>query len=149
MVTLVQIAKNWNEIKKILIRTNQIPENIGKDDEKLLKSRAEHAKYWVDNFAPEMIKFEILRELPKDIKLTKEQKTFLKSFHQKLLETEWDAEEIHKSIYSVAEEIGIDKNVAFKSLYQILLGKDRGPRAGYFLSSLDKKFVLKRIEETI
>jgi lysyl-tRNA synthetase class 1 len=149
MVTLIQIAKNWNEIKKILIRTNQIPENIGKDDEKLLKSRAEHAKYWVNNFAPDIVKFEIMKKLPKDIKLTKEQKVFLKSFHQKLLEIEWDAEEIHKSIYSVAEEIGIDKNVAFKSIYQILLGKDRGPRAGYFLSSLDKKFVLKQIEKAI
>ncbi|RLF30653.1 MAG: lysine--tRNA ligase, partial [Thermoplasmata archaeon] len=75
--------------------------------------------------------------------------TFLKNFYQKLLEIKWEAEEIHKSIYSVAEEIKVDKNIAFKTIYQILLGKDRGPRAGYFLSSLDKKFVLKQIEKVI
>ena len=149
MVTLVQIAKNWDEIKKILLRTKQIPKNLSENDEKLLKNRAEHAKYWVENFAPEIIKFEILKEPPESIKLTTEQKTFLKNFYQKLLEIKWEAEEIHKSIYSTAEETGVDKNIAFKTIYQILLGKDRGPRAGYFLSSLDKKFVLKQIEKTI
>ena len=29
---------------------------------------------------------------------------------------------------------------------RVILSKDRGPRAGYFLSSLDKKFVMERFK---
>jgi lysyl-tRNA synthetase class I len=31
----------------------------------------------------------------------------------------------------------------------VILGKDKGPRAGYFLSNLDKDFVLKRFKEAV
>jgi lysyl-tRNA synthetase class I len=31
----------------------------------------------------------------------------------------------------------------------VFLGQDKGPRAGYFLSNLNKDFVLKRLQEAI
>ena len=57
----------------------------------------------------------------------------------------WEAEVIHTCIHDSSVDLGAKK--AFRVLYQILLGKNRGPRLGFFLSSLDREFVLIRLKE--
>ncbi len=148
LVTLIQIGKNWEEIKEILLRTKQIPKNLSIKDEEHLMQRAKHVRYWLDNFAPDMIKFEVKKKFIK-IDLTKEQKKFLISFLEKLTSTDWAAENIHNAIYELSEKEKIPIKTAFTTIYQIILGQDKGPRAGYFLSNLDKDFVLKRIKEAV
>jgi len=39
--------------------------------------------------------------------------------------------------------------MVFAAIYQIILGQEKGPRAGFFLSNLDKDFVIKRVKEAI
>lgn len=148
LVTLIQIGENWGDVKQILQRTEQIPEKLGKSDEEHLKQRAEHAQYWLDNFAPDMVKFEVKKELP-PIKLNDEQNKFLKTFLEKITSIKWDAEEIHNAIYEASEKEKIPIKTAFTTIYQIILGKEKGPRAGFFLSNLDKKFVEKRVKEAV
>jgi len=148
LVTLVQIGKNWDEVKKILLRTGQIPKDLSDSDEKHLKQRAEHAKYWLKYFAPDMIRFEVKKEIPK-VKPTAEQKKFLSSLRETLSSLAWDADSIHNAIYESSEKEEIPIKTAFKTIYQVILGQEKGPRAGYFLSNLDKDFVLKRFKEAI
>jgi len=148
LVTLVQIGDNWKEIKKILRRTNQIPKELSKKDEERLKQRAEHAKYWLKNFAPEMVKFKV-KKRKINIKLESEQTKFLKNLYEKLLQIKWEAEDIHNAIYEATQEENISPKKAFTTIYQIILEKNRGPRAGYFLSNLEEKFVIERIKEAI
>ena len=148
LVTLVQIGDNWKEIKKILRRTNQITKELSKKDEERLKQRAEHAKYWLKNFAPEMVKFKV-KKGKINIKLENEQIQFLKNFYEKLSQIKWEAEDIHNAIYETTQEEKISPKKAFNTIYQIILGKNRGPRAGYFLSNLEEKFVIERIKEVI
>jgi len=148
LVTLVQITENWEDIKDILLRTNQITKQLKTEDEKRLKMRIQHAKYWLENFAPEMVKFKIQKKLP-TVKLTSEQKIFLKTLKDSILNINWDAETIHKTIYDVSEKQQLPIQTAFKSIYQIILGKEKGPRAGFFLSNLEKQFVINRITEAV
>jgi lysyl-tRNA synthetase class 1 len=148
LVTLIQIGKNWNEVKKILLRTGQIPEDLEKNDEDLIRQRTKRVKYWLDNFAPDTVKFEIKEKIPK-ISLSEEQKTFLTTLSDKIKDIKWEAEEIHNLIYAISEKKGVKIKTAFETIYQILLGQKEGPRAGYFLSNLDKQFVLNRIEEAV
>jgi len=148
LVTLIQIGENWNEVKKILLRTGQIPKDLNKQDEERLKQRTEHARYWLDNFAPDMVKFEVKKKLPK-VNLDKEQKKFLLSLSEKISSINWEAEDIHNLIYDISEKEKIPIKTAFTTIYQIILGQEKGPRAGYFLSNLDKDFVVKRIKEAI
>jgi lysyl-tRNA synthetase class 1 len=89
LVTLVQTGETWADVKKILTRTNQIPKNLGKEDEEHLKQRAEHVKYWLEKFAPDMLKFKVKKQLPK-ISLTSEQTNFLKKLNDKLPDIKWD-----------------------------------------------------------
>jgi lysyl-tRNA synthetase class 1 len=39
--------------------------------------------------------------------------------------------------------------VAFPAVYYTFLGKEKGPKAGYLFSYLDKDFVLNRLSEVI
>jgi lysyl-tRNA synthetase class 1 len=135
-------------VKKILLRTEQIPKDLSKQDEEHLKQREEHAKYWLDNFAPDMVKFKVKKKLPK-VNLAEEQKKFLLSLTENLPSIKWEAEDIHNIIYDSSEKEKIPIKTAFKTIYQIILGQEKGPRAGYFLSNLDKDFVLKRVEEAV
>lgn len=148
LVTVVQIDSTWKGIKKILLRTNQIPKDLDKEDEAYLKQRVKHAKYWLENFAPDDVKFKIKEQLPA-IELDEEQIRFLKSAREILPSIKWEAENIHNIIYKISEDVKIPVKKSFTTIYQIILGQDRGPRAGYFLSNLDRQFVLKRIEEAI
>jgi lysyl-tRNA synthetase class 1 len=148
LVTLIQIGRDWDEVKKILSRTGQITEDLGNEDEEHLKQRTEHVNYWLDNFAPDMVKFKVKKNISK-IKLATEQKKFLSSLMETLSSSSWEAENIHNAIYDASEKEKIQIKLAFITIYQTLLGQEKGPRAGYFLSNLDKSFVLKRFEEAI
>jgi len=148
LVTLVQIGHDWKEVRQIISRTGQIPKNLGKEDETHLKQRSDHARYWLDKFAPEMVKFEVKKKLPK-VNLQKEQIKFLSTFEKYLSSINWEPEEIHNAIYDSSQKEKIQIKTAFNTIYQVILGQEKGPRAGYFLSNLDKKFVTDRIEEAI
>jgi lysyl-tRNA synthetase class 1 len=148
LVTIVQVGNRWDKIKQILIRTRQIPKKISQVDEDHLKQRVEHVQYWIEHFAPDIIKFEVKIKAPK-LMLTSKQKAFLQSIHVRFTSIPWEAETIHNAIYDISEEKDQPIKLAFTTLYQIILGKKQGPRAGYFLSNLDKEFVLNRIAEVI
>jgi lysyl-tRNA synthetase class 1 len=148
LVTLVQIEKKWIDIKKILLRTKQIPKNLDKQDDEHLKQRVEHVQYWLENFAPDMVKFEVNKKLPK-VNITREQKKFLSQLLIIISKKSWDAESIHNAIYEASEKVKIPIKTGFNIIYQIILGQEKGPRAGYFLSNLDKDFVFGRIKEAV
>jgi len=148
LVTLIQIGKNWDEVKKILTRTKQIPKDFKGENEKHLKQRLEHVRYWLDHFAPDNVKFKVNENMP-NIELSEEQKRFLSSVLERFSSIIWEAEDIHNAIHETSENEKIQIKTSFKSIYQILIGQDRGPRAGYFLSNLNKDFILERFKESI
>jgi len=148
LVTLVQIAESWEHLQDILKRTNQIPETLQSEDEKRLKQRMDHVLYWLKHFAPSAIRFEVKKQLPR-LKLMDDEKTVVQAFIKKSDDIVWNAENIHNLIYQVAEEQNIPATTIFTCMYQLLLGQKKGPRIGYFLSNLDKDFVLKRFQEAI
>lgn len=148
LVTVIQIAKTWDGVKEILERTRQIPTKLKKEDEERLKQRTEHMRYWLEKFAPEEVKFEVQETLPK-VSLTHEQKTILTMFKEKIPTIPWEPEAIHNTIYEISEGTKIPIKTAFQAIYESILGKPQGPRAGYFLSNLDKHFVHDRLTEAV
>ncbi len=50
-------------------------------------------------------------------------------------------------MYKVAEEIGISPKELFQAVYLALLGQKSGPRLGYFLSYLEREFVVRRLRK--
>jgi lysyl-tRNA synthetase class 1 len=148
LVTLLQIAKSWGGVKEILLRTKQIPKDLKQEDEERLKQRTTNVRYWLEKFAPEEVKFEVQDTLPK-VTFTPEQKAILMQLKEKLPTLPWEPEAIHNAIYEVSETTKLPITIAFQAIYESILGKTKGPRAGYFLSNLEKQFVIQRLTEAV
>lgn len=146
LVTLVQLGDTWEDIKDILVRTKQVPSTLTHQDEQRLQQRSKHAQYWLQHFAPDNVKFTIQKRIP-SLSLSQDQLTFLQAFQEKLPTVQWRPDEIHNTIYEITQEKKISVKTAFKTIYQILLNQEKGPRAGYFLSNLDKDFVEQQIKQ--
>jgi len=61
------------------------------------------------------------------------------------MEKELDAEMVHQQVYAIAEKVGVEPKEIFEAIYLLFLGRRSGPRAGWFLVSLDRGFVIKRL----
>lgn len=107
-------------------------------DKAELTERAAYAKRWLEAYAPEKFVFK-LQEIMPAIELAAAQKAALgelRSFIE--LTPNASAENLHAKLHELKE---------FKAVYLAFLGKDHGPKGGWFLSSLPREFVLKRLAE--
>jgi lysyl-tRNA synthetase class 1 len=144
MVTAVQIAdeKGFDHLLTVLSRTN-----YDTSDVEAIRQRANNARNWLLKYAPLFVKFKVQETLPPQVKsFTKEQKMALVIIADEL-EHGMTGQEIHDNVYKVAQETGLDGKAVFETVYLALLGLKSGPRAGHFLASLDKNFVVKRFKE--
>lgn len=108
---------------------------------------AKYAKVWVETYAPESEKFAVQKNVPEVAKnLSTEQKKYLQKVTEELGQAE-NGEEFQKNLYEWAKELDIPSKDAFAALYLSLIGKNYGPRAGWFILSLDRDFVKKRFLE--
>jgi lysyl-tRNA synthetase class 1 len=114
-----------------------------------IENRVEVAKKWLENYAPDAVKFTIQETLPEEAKnLGDEQKGFLHKIADIVLTQEkWTGEELHAKIHEIKNDSGIGPRDAFSAIYLTFLGKDSGPQAGWLLASLDKEFVINRLKE--
>lgn len=145
LVQIVQITSSFDMMLEILKRSERINE-IREEDALLLRQRAECVRFWLGNFAPEEVKFHIAPALP-TCELSDAEVRFLREVHAKLIQVECSVDKIHDLVYECAKASGIGAKGGFQVMYSIFIDKRQGPRLGYFLSTLDRSFVLGRIEE--
>lgn len=144
LVNLVQMHVDWPGIKKVLLRTGEIKE-LNAWQEELLEARSIRVRYWLDNFAPDMVKFS-LQPSPPTMGLTQEERHALETVVKHLDKSQWTGEGIHDAIYAAIEETGHKPKAIFKIFYQMLFHMNRGPRLGYFLSNLEREEVMDRLK---
>ena len=142
IVNSFQIARG--DLDQILTVLKRSGHEISEDE--IIKIRSEKARRWLETFAPKSVKFSIQKEIPKGVEnLSSDQKKALLRLADFLGER--SGEEIHNEIYKISEELNIKPGDIFKAIYITLLGLKSGPRAGWFLSSLDREFVKERFLE--
>ncbi|MDR7435077.1 MAG: lysine--tRNA ligase [Armatimonadota bacterium] len=118
------------------------------EDREELAQRVRDARKWLETYAPDHYRFTVQEVLPPAAsQLSPEQREFLKRLAQILEEREWPGEELHGRIHALKEEMGLAAREAFAAIYLVLLGKDSGPQAGWFLAALDRAFVIQRFRE--
>jgi len=113
-----------------------------------VKERAGYARRWLQEFAPEEVKFSVQPALPDAARgLDGPQRAFLLRLAA-ALKPDMDGEQIHALIYDLARETRLPKTTAaFEAIYLAFLGKRQGPRAGWFLAFLDRDFTLNRLRD--
>lgn len=101
---------------------------------------------WLKRWAPDDVKFELLETVETD-QFNEQQKVFMAQLATKIAAAPNDAdgEWFHKAIYDFKETGGFDPKEMFQTLYRALIGKDSGPRAGWFLSLLPRDWLIRRL----
>jgi lysyl-tRNA synthetase class 1 len=125
---------------------------LTEEDKLEASERREYANRWLRLHAPEKFVFELQDDLPDAARaLSPQQKSALTAIHDALKQEEAlpSGEVLHELLHSIKDEKGIAPAELFSALYLAFLGKPYGPKAGWFLSVLDRDFVLKRLEEVI
>ncbi len=143
MSVLAQITSDVDKIIKILKKEGHIKAELSETDIERIKTRTKLAANWVKLYAPDMIKFELLPSPPK-VELSKEQREGLKVISDLVQSEELNDVELHNKIYEIATNIPIEPKILFGAIYQVLIGKESGPKAAAFINALDKEFVVQR-----
>lgn len=142
LLILAQVKKDFNAVLETVRRAKKV------DNYQLerLKLKYSLALGWLGKYAPDRIKITLQEKLP-SVELDNAQKKFLAKLYAELKNVSWEPEPIHNKIHRISAEAGLEPKKAFSAIYQIMLARTEGPRMGYFISSLDRAFVIKRIEE--
>ncbi len=117
-------------------------------ERKHLERRIQAARYWIGNYATEEEKTRLQETMPeRATELTAAQRAFLHTLGSLLGDVAWEAEAIQTRVFDAARLTPIDQPTAFKAIYRVLLDRDNGPKAGSFISFLDREFVVHRCLE--
>ena len=118
-----------------------------KDQQEIITGELKFIDNWLDKWAPEEVKFQILDKVDETV-FSQIEKDYLKALAKKIesgpeqLEAEW----LHKAIYEFKDKIELEPKELFSVLYKVLIGKDSGPRAGWFLSILPRDWLVSRLK---
>lgn len=139
LVTLVQIYPGEEQ----LLRALQSGGFSGSEITEELREHIWTAQSWLARFAPDQVKFSILPEDSR-VQLSDAERNLISSFFRQIDSTEWTADNIHNVIHELIKENGMTPREGFTAFYHVLIGKDRGPRLGYFLSNMDRGQLKRR-----
>ncbi len=113
-----------------------------------LDERAVYARRWLREYADDKFIFSLQENVPESAtSLTDAQRAALISLADKVSALETiDGQSLHELIHEVKGESGLTPQEFFGGIYTVFLGKTSGPKVGWFLSTLDKDFLLKRLK---
>ncbi|MCL2712754.1 MAG: lysine--tRNA ligase, partial [Methanomassiliicoccaceae archaeon] len=145
LVNVVQMADDVNGILEILKRNGDF-DNASEDDLARLNERIECIRFWLNGFAPDVVKFSVSKDVP-DADLSADELLYLKALLPILSGAEWNAESIHNIVSEAGKNSKIGTKGGFQALYKILIKRTSGPRLGHFLATMEKDFVITRVRE--
>ncbi|MEM0157547.1 MAG: lysine--tRNA ligase, partial [Thermoplasmataceae archaeon] len=144
LITLIQIYHDDSGLLSALKRGGYMHDSISGD----LRNEMDIARSWLNAYGPEQMKFTLLpTDAPVD--LGDAEKSILREFLQTVQSISWDAESIHNRIHEILRSANTEPKDGFSIFYRVLIGKTRGPRLGYFLSNLDRDWVMKRFRAAV
>jgi len=162
MTTIYQVAGgDFDKIMRIVERAGYDTEK-----EKCIRELTDNVANWLEMYAPPFVKFSVQDEVPvQTASLSDMQNVFLAALSDMLSQKdEMSGEDYHNLIYSAKEEgtelrktiacamdvdpaeLEVNPKEFFKAIYTAVLGQQSGPKAGWFLSSLEKDFLVQRFK---
>ncbi len=136
--------KDIDETINIIARTEY--HDVAIKDAEVIKRELKFIDAWLNKHAPEDVKFSLI-DSPNPSDFSDKQKDFMNQLADKIAQAPKDAdgEWYHLAIYDLKDSTGLSPKELFSTLYQVIIGKQSGPRAGWFLSMLPHDWLLKRL----
>lgn len=125
---------------------------LTQEDKHEAEERARYAKGWLEQYAPESYKYTLQYDaVPESVKeFSPAQKEALRLLLDYVKEQViLDGQGLHSELHAIKEKTGINPKEFFTAIYQSFLGKESGPKAGWFLSVLDRSFLIERLQEVM
>ncbi|OIO13525.1 lysine--tRNA ligase [Candidatus Gottesmanbacteria bacterium CG11_big_fil_rev_8_21_14_0_20_37_11] len=125
-------------------------ESLNQKEQAVLNQRIKYAKIWIADYAPDEYVFRMTENIPGIVEnFNSAQKQYLSKVSGILSAASDDIkpEDLQQKLYELTKELSIPAKQAFEALYISLIGKTHGPKAGWFLLSQDKNFILKRLKD--
>jgi lysyl-tRNA synthetase class 1 len=136
--------KDADKTLDIIRRTEHA--QIVDEDGDIIRDELKFIDAWLEKRAPEDVKF-ALQDTVDAAMFSPAQKAYMNGLADKIAGAPEDAdgEWFHQAIYGFKDYEGLGPKDLFTTLYQALIGKDSGPRAGWFLSILPRDWLIKRL----
>jgi lysyl-tRNA synthetase class 1 len=125
-----------------LRKTGHIPKDATKAELASIEARLQNARNWLEFYAPDDYRMTLVEKIPRTRIAEDIARIFAEAADR--LEAGTEGEQLQQFIYNSAKEKNLVKPT-FTAAYQLILGRDTGPRLGLFLASLDKDFIVKRL----
>lgn len=120
------------------------------EDKNELEKRLHYVNLWLNDYADNAHKFSVQESMPETAyDLNDEQKKFLSEIITELETQKRSGEELHAQIHQIRKNSTLEPRGAFAAIYMVLIGKDSGPQAGWFLDALERDFVINRFKGAI
>ncbi|MCX7848006.1 MAG: lysine--tRNA ligase [bacterium] len=144
LVNVVQVAQgDLTRVKEILRRTG-----YSWTSDQALDDRCRYALRWLDRFAPDDVKFRVQPQLPHCARsLPPNIRAALTTLAAAIAQPAKTSEDFHRAFYDTAALHNLPVADLFRAFYLALIGKERGPRAGWFTEIIGPLFVAQRLRE--
>ncbi len=149
--TIMQVCLFDQEVTlQKLYETNYIPRKLTDYEYDLFKKRFERAKYWLENYADDRIRFKVL-DVPDCSQVQKSTTDIILSLSKAIenLPEDIHGDDITQFLYEKAKANEIKPKDFFKALYLIILGKTFGPRAGTLIEAIGKERVIAMMKKAL
>ncbi len=129
--------------------------NVADKEADIIRKELKFIDAWLEKQAPEEVKFSIEESIARVLEqfsLDENQKKFLNELADIVNQAPGDAdgEWFHEAIYKIKESHKLEPKEIFRIIYRVLINKDSGPRAGWFLATLanirTKEWLVKRFK---
>jgi lysyl-tRNA synthetase class 1 len=112
-----------------------------------LTERVKYARIWVSRYAGEEFQLSAKPTLPEQAnQLSEAQRVYLGEVEKLVSSKNWEPAELQQSLFDLAKST-LGARQGFEAIYLSFLGKKAGPRAAWFLLSIDEKLRQQRIAE--
>lgn len=136
---IIELLKNFKTEEDILREAEKIK---GKDltavDKEAIRLRIKYAQIWLERFGKE--------KATEDVDLSAKQKELLKILALELKD-EMTEDELQNFIYNKGKELGLKPLETFQAVYQVLLGRSQGPKAGALIKSVGVEAVKEKFKQ--
>lgn len=136
--------KDANNTMAIIGRTEY--SQVVEEESEIIRAELRFIDEWLQRWAPEEARFSLLDTVDTQ-KFTDAQRAYAKALAEKIASAPdgADGSWFHQAIYEFKDSSGLTPKELFTTLYQLLIGKDSGPRAGWFLSLLPRNWLIRRL----
>ncbi|MFW9895130.1 MAG: lysine--tRNA ligase [Candidatus Thorarchaeota archaeon] len=118
-----------------------------------IKLRLNQGRNWINSsYAPNHLKIRLEEEFSRNIleQYGIKIRNLIPNLAKSLERTKWTEEGIKKEMMDLKEKVGLSRKEMtqfFQILYQIFLGNTKGPRLAPFLATLDKDWVINKLQD--